>query len=67
VELLRVSAPEPTTTRGEAIRILVDGLLELIIQRGRQRTSLSPHLIVKVMGREIHTATCRSRFRAGVN
>ena len=36
-EHLRVSAPEPLSPRGEAIRILSDGLLELIIQRSRHR------------------------------
>jgi hypothetical protein len=45
-ELLRVTAPEPMTPRQEAIQILADGLLELIIQRGRQlgyRTNRSNH------------------------
>jgi hypothetical protein len=35
-ELLRVAAPEPLSPREEAIQILSDGLLELIIRRGRQ-------------------------------
>jgi len=45
-ELLRVSPPEPMTPRQEAIQILADGLLELIIQRGRQlenRTNRRQH------------------------
>ena len=33
-ELLRVSAPKPLSPREEAIQILSDGLLELIIRRG---------------------------------
>ncbi len=35
-ELLRVAASEPLSPREEAIQILSDGLLELIIRRGRQ-------------------------------
>jgi len=38
-EILRVSAPEPLTPRQEAIEILAQGLLELIIQRSRQPKS----------------------------
>ena len=45
-DLLRVSAPEPLNPREEAIQILSDGLLELIIQRSRQsanRVNRSKH------------------------
>ena len=64
-ELLRVTAPEPMTPREEAIQILADGLLELIIQRGRQleyRTNRSNHWLRVQARRE----GCHSRpDRAG--
>ena len=54
-ELLRVSAPEPLSPREEAIQILADGLLELIIKRGRQpenRVNRSNHWLWAQMRHE---------------
>jgi hypothetical protein len=54
-DLLRVSAPEPLSPREEAIQILSDGLLELIIQRSRQsenRVNRSNHWLWAQMRHE---------------
>ena len=40
--LLPIPVPEPLTPREEAIQILAEGLLELIIQRSRQAKDQRP-------------------------